>query len=146
MIGLDGGPLMANLPFAKDPRGTAIVEFALVLPILIGLLLGVLGYGQYFLLAHTVQQIANDAARATVAGLDADERAELARQSVTQDIAALRQFATSRVTTHITESGESIAVAVTLDAHGLAPFTTPFVPMPAPEIERRAVVRRGGLT
>lgn len=137
---------MAILPFAKEPRGTAIVEFALVLPILLCLLMGVLGYGQYFLLAHSVQQIANDAARATVAGLDADERAGLARQSVADDVTALHEFAASRVATQITENGESIAVAVTLDAHGLAPFTTPLVPMPTPQIERRAVVRRGGLT
>ena len=137
---------MAILPFAKEPRGTAIVEFALVLPILLCLLMGVLGYGQYFLLAHSVQQIANDAARATVAGLDADERASLARQSVADDVAALHTFAASRVATEVAESGDSVAVAVTLDAHGLAPFTTPIVPLPAPSIERRAVVRRGGLT
>jgi len=137
---------MARISLARNRRGATIVEFALVLPILICLLLGVLGYGQYFLLAHSVQQIANDAARATVAGLDADERATLARQSVTDDVAALRQFAASRVTSEVDESGESVAVEVTLDAHGLAPFTTPIVPMPAPLIERRAVVRRGGLT
>lgn len=137
---------MATLPFTRDPRGATIVEFALVLPLLICLLLGVLGYGQYFLLAHSVQQIANDAARATVAGLDADERVTLARQSVTDDVTALRQFATSRVTSAVDEQGDSIAVEVTLDAHGLPPFNTPIVPMPAPLIERRAVVRRGGLT
>jgi Flp pilus assembly protein TadG len=137
---------MRRSSLARDRRGATIVEFALVLPILICLLLGVLGYGQYFLLAHSVQQIANDAARATVAGLDADERASLARQSVTDDVAALRQFAASRVTSQVNESGDSVAVDVTLDAHGLPPFTTPIVPMPAPLIERRAVVRRGGLT
>jgi Flp pilus assembly protein TadG len=137
---------MAKLPLARDTRGATIVEFALVLPILICLLLGMLGYGQYFLLAHSVQQIANDAARATVAGLDANERATLARQSVADDVTALRQFAAARVATQVDESGAAVAVDVTLDARGLPPFTTPIVPMPAPLIERRAVVRRGGLT
>lgn len=137
---------MAFPPFARDTRGATIVEFALVLPILLCLLMGVFGYGQYFLLAHSVQQIANDAARATVAGLDADERSSLARQSVADDVAALRQFAGARVASTIDEDGDSIAVEVTLDAHGLPPFNTPIVPMPAPLIERRAVVRRGGLT
>jgi len=137
---------MASLSLARSTRGATIVEFALVLPLLICLLLGVLGYGQYFLLAHSVQQIANDAARATVAGLDADERANLARQSVADDVAALREFAASRIATQVNEAGDSVAVAVTLDAHGLAPFRTSIVPMPAPLIERRAVVRRGGLT
>ena len=40
---------------------------ALVLPALTLLLLGIFGYGQYFLLAHSAQQMANDAARATIA-------------------------------------------------------------------------------
>ena len=133
-------------PIAKDMRGAAIVEFALVLPLLICLLMGVLGYGQYFLLAHSVQQIANDAARATVAGLDGDERRQLAKASVADDVAALGQFAADRVGIQVAETGDTIAVAVTLDAHGMAPFTTSIVPMPAPVIERRAVVRRGGLT
>ncbi|MBY8829591.1 TadE/TadG family type IV pilus assembly protein [Hephaestia mangrovi] len=137
---------MAKPPLGPSTRGATIVEFALVLPILICLLLGVLGYGQYFLLAHSVQQIANDAARATVAGLDKDEREALAKQSVSDDVSALREFADSRVATQVDEDGDAVAVEVTLDAHGLPPFNTPIVPMPAPLIERRAVVRRGGLT
>ena len=97
-------------PITKDMRGAAIVEFALLLPLLICLLMGVLGYGQYFLLAHSVQQIANDAARATVPGLSATERASLARQSVTDDVAALGQFAATRASSWIDESGNSVAI------------------------------------
>src|SRR3546814_1310506 len=51
---------------------------ALVLPLLVTLLLGLVCYGQYFLIAHSVQQIANDAARATIGGLTSDERSRLA--------------------------------------------------------------------
>src|SRR3546814_1825318 len=57
-----------------DRRGAVIVEMALVLPLLVTLLLGLVCYGQYFLIAHSVQQIANDAARATIGGLTSDER------------------------------------------------------------------------
>ena len=137
---------MARPFLTCDTRGATIVEFALVLPLLLCLLLGVLGYGQYFLLAHSMQQIANDAARATISGLDADERTTLARHSVSEDIAALGQFAATRVATQVDEQGDAVIVDVTLDAHGMAPFTTPIVPMPQPVIERRTVVLRGGLT
>lgn len=133
-------------PFARDTRGATIVEFALLLPILICLLMGIIGYGQYFLLAHSVQQIANDAARATVPGLSATERASLARQSVTDDVAALGQFAATRVSSRIDESGNSVAIQITLDGRGMAPFASAIVPLPSPVIARRAVVRRGGLT
>ena len=137
---------MRRSSLARDRRGATIVEFALVLPILICLLLGVLGYGQYFLLAHSVQQSANDAARATVAGLTPDERATLARSSVADDVTALGEFKAARIDTAIAETGDTVAVNVTLDAHGMGLFRTALVPMPDPRIERRAVVRRGGLT
>jgi Flp pilus assembly protein TadG len=137
---------MASHSLAPNASGAAIVEFAIVLPLLVCLLMGVLGYGQYFLLAHSVQQIANDAARATVSGMSADERAALARQSVAEDVAALDEFAASRIGTEIAENGDTVAVDVTLDAQGMALFRTAIVPMPSPTIERRAVVRRGGLS
>lgn len=130
----------------RNRAGATIVEFAIVLPVLVCLLMGVLGYGQYFLLAHSVQQIANDAARATVAGLDPDERKQLAETSVTQDVSALGNLPRGRVAAAVNETGDSVAVEVTLDAHGMALFTTSLVPMPSPMIERRAVVLRGGLT
>lgn len=130
----------------RNRAGATIVEFAIVLPVLVCLLMGVLGYGQYFLLAHSVQQIANDAARATVAGLDPDERKHLAETSVTQDVSALGNLPRGRVAAAVNETGDSVAVEVTLDAHGMALFTTSLVPMPSPMIERRAVVLRGGLT
>ena len=130
----------------RNRAGATIVEFAIVLPVLVCLLMGVLGYGQYFLLAHSVQQIANDAARATVAGLDPDERKQLAETSVTQDVSALGNLPRGRIAAAVNETGDSVAVDVTLDAHGMALFTTSLVPMPSPMIERRAVVLRGGLT
>ena len=130
----------------RNRAGATIVEFAIVLPVLVCLLMGVLGYGQYFLLAHSVQQIANDAARATVAGLDPDERKQLAETSVTQDVSALGNLPRGRIAAAVNETGDAVAVDVTLDAHGMALFTTSLVPMPSPMIERRAVVLRGGLT
>ncbi|TPG22361.1 hypothetical protein EAH79_13220 [Sphingomonas koreensis] len=129
-----------------EHSGATIVEFAIVLPLLICLLLGILGYGQYFLLAHNVQQIANDAARATVAGMSVDERKQLAQQSVTDDVHALGEFSAAKVHPKVAETGDTIAVDVTLDATDMALFHTAIVPMPDPLIVRRAVIRRGGLT
>src|SRR3546814_11849192 len=51
-----------------DRRGAVIVEMALVLPLLVTLLLGLVCYGQYFLIANRVKQFATDAARAPIGG------------------------------------------------------------------------------
>ncbi|MBL8550614.1 MAG: pilus assembly protein [Hyphomonadaceae bacterium] len=64
--------------------GAAAVEFAIIVPVLLMLFWGIIAYGNYFLTAHTIQQLTNDAARAAVAGLDEAERRALA-ESVLRD-------------------------------------------------------------
>ena len=73
---------VTGLTLARGERGAAIVEMALVLPLLLALLMGVLVYGQYFMLAHNVQQAANDGARASIVGLDAADRSAVANRAV----------------------------------------------------------------
>ena len=67
--------------FTASRAASAAVEFAIVGPVLLLLMSGIFTYGGYFLTAHTVQQLANDAARASIAGLDDTERLALARES-----------------------------------------------------------------
>ena len=56
--GHPGQRVPTELTLVHEERGAAIVEMALVLPLLLALLMGVLVYGQYFMLAHSVQQAA----------------------------------------------------------------------------------------
>ncbi|RUU10669.1 pilus assembly protein, partial [Mesorhizobium sp. M6A.T.Ca.TU.002.02.2.1] len=53
------------------------MEFALLSPIFILLLLGMVAYGIYFGASNSVQQIAADAARTAIAGLNETERQAL---------------------------------------------------------------------
>jgi Flp pilus assembly protein TadG len=131
---------------ARDRRGASVVEFAILLPVFACMLYGLLGYGQYFLFAHSVQQLANDAARATVAGLNTAERQTLAQQTVTTELGSLRELPANRVTTAISETGQSVTVRVRFDADHVPMFRTSLLPMPDPVIERSAVVRMGGIT
>lgn len=126
-------------------RGSAVVEFALVLPLLACLLFGILGYGQYFLLAHSVQQLANDAARATVAGLNSTERTTLAQQSVAAEVPALTDLVAARISTSTAEAGGFVTVTVRYDASHIAILRTGLLPMPSTTIERSAVARPGGI-
>lgn len=57
-----------------DQRGAALVEFAMLLPVLISLLAGIFCFGLYFGAAHSVQQLAADAARHSIAGETLAER------------------------------------------------------------------------
>ncbi|QNE31817.1 pilus assembly protein [Sphingomonas sp. NBWT7] len=130
---------------ADSRRGVAVIEFALVLPLLALLALGILGYGQYFLLAHSVQQIANDAARATIGGLSAAERVALANGTVARELGQMPAVQPGQMSVAVEDAGELTIVRLRLDAatHGL--FAARIVPMPDPVIERRATVRQGGI-
>jgi Flp pilus assembly protein TadG len=128
----------------QDRRGVAVTEFALVLPPLAMLLLGILGYGQYFLLAHSVQQMANDAARATIAGLSTTERRTLANATVTSEVALLPNVKAGQYTVVVAETGDLVTVTVALDASTNPLMKMSFVPMPDPLIKRQGVVRQGG--
>jgi Flp pilus assembly protein TadG len=128
-----------------DRRGAAVVEFALVLPLLAYLLFGILSYGQYFMLAHSLQQLANDAARATVAGLNGTERSTLAQQAVAAELPALTDLNSSRVSASTTEASGYVTVTLRYDASYIAIFRTGLIPMPGTMIERHAVARTGGM-
>ena len=124
----------ADLTLAREERGAANVEMALVLPLLLALLMGVLVYGQYFMLAHNVQQAANDGARASIVGLDAADRSAVANRAVARSLQAVG--GTHSVA--ISETGEAITVAVTYTAPGDSLLRSSFVPSPGEVIRARA--------
>ena len=62
----------------KDKRATSAVEFALIAPFLLLLVGSILAYGSIFVTSLSLQQIAAEAARATIGGLSDNERRTLA--------------------------------------------------------------------
>lgn len=128
-----------------DRAGSAAVEFAIVGPILFLLLTGIFTYGGYFLTAHTVQQLANDAARASIAGLDDDERLTLAREAMQAGIAnqSFMRGQLSRI--DLSRQGTAISVAVTYDASEDVYWAfQSLIPAPPSSISRNATIRLGG--
>ena len=122
-----------------------LVEFAIVGPVLVVMLLGIVAYGGYFWLSHAVQQMANDAARSALAGLDATERAALARSSMSSSLAsyAFLDAASARVT--VADDATNLKVSIDYDASG-SPFWAirGLVPLPSSTITRQASIRLGG--
>lgn len=127
----------------RDRRGAAAIEFAIVGPVFILLLVGMIVYGGWFWMAHSVQAAVSEGARAAIAGLDAAEREQLAREVVEAQLKDLGLKAADAVVAVRPEPG-LFRVEVAYDAGGhplmaLAPLTVP----PPRTIHRAAVIRVG---
>ena len=134
------------VPFLRRDDGASAIEFALVLPIFLTLVFGIIVYGSYFASLSIVNQIAAEAARATVTGLTDTERQSLATQKATTLIAsygALLNTGTVTIQAVPTSAG-SFAVTITnqFDALGLGNIT--LIPMPPTLQSATAEVARGG--
>lgn len=128
--------------------GVAAIEFAIVAPVFFLMVFGLLAYAIYFGMVHSVQQLAADAARASVAGITADERTALARSNVANALANYPLLDPRRLTVAAAPSGSDPNL-FTVDLRYDASTNTIFalegiVPMPPRIIERQAVIRRGG--
>lgn len=132
-------------PILRDQRGSVLIEAAFAILLLVMMLLGILGYGTMFMLAHNLQQAANDAARTAVAGLDATERRALVDQSVT---AARTSFPAPRADSIgivVQENAGYYRVTLSYDLANAPMFAAIPIPMARSTLQRSAVVRIGTL-
>lgn len=121
--------------------GSSLIEAAFALPVLILLLIGILAYGSWFMTAHSLQQAANDAARASVAGLTTTERRTLVDQSVTAARAAFPMPGAQTITIGANESGGYYTVTLRYNLSNAPIFSAMPFPLPGNVLERSAVVR-----
>lgn len=128
-----------------ERAGAAAVEFALVAPLLIILVLGVVVYGGWFWLSHSVQSLASEGARAALGGLDADEQRSLAEGFVQRHGGPELGLDPALTAVAFASDPDALTVSVTYDAsgHPLMLLAGP-LPRPPSTIRRTAVVRTGG--
>jgi Flp pilus assembly protein TadG len=141
--------LRRKLPrWLHDRSGVAAIEFAIVGPLFFMVLLGVLIFAIYFGTVHSVQQLAAEAARATVQGLSETERAELAQNQVKSIVGSYPLIDPNYLTVSAaTSPGDAnlFSVSISYDASRSIVFAFEgLIPMPPKTIARSAVVRRGG--
>ncbi len=134
--------------FARCTRAASAVEFALVTPLFLAMVFGIVMFGSYFAVIHGVQQLAAEAARVSIAGLNDTERGNLARNYVTANAATYPLITPAKLgVTAAVSSGDANVFVVTLnyDASQMFIYALPsFVPVPSPAIVRSAAIPRGG--
>lgn len=129
----------------QSEQGSAAVEFALVGPLFIFLIIAAVVYGSWLWMAQGVQSLAAEGARAAIAGINAEERADLARTAVTGSVDGSTILEPESLHVSVSDDGSAIRVIVTYDAthHPLLALAG-LVPPPPQTIRREAVVRTGG--
>lgn len=128
-----------------DSTGSMAVEFALLCPVLVVLLMGIVSYGSWLWLAQSMQGIASEAARASIAGVSDAEREALARAEVAVHTPGLFQVAPSDVVVEVDTDATQLTVRLSYDStrHPLMHAAT-LLPRPPQTVQAVAVVRTGG--
>lgn len=133
----------------RDTRGTSAVEFAILAPVFVLLLTGMLAYGIYFGAASSLQQLSADAARTAIAGLSEDERNVLVQQYLDANAGDYMLIDRQLLTFSIGDKpGDPSQYKVTLryDASQLPIWNLyPPLPLPSQHIAYSSTIRRGGL-
>ncbi|MFN3210744.1 MAG: TadE/TadG family type IV pilus assembly protein [Roseovarius sp.] len=107
--------------FGHDTTGAVAIEFMLIAPLLMALIFGIITLGFYMGVSHSVHQLAAEAARASVAGLDETERRDIATAYLSQGASRyplLKDDALSTALEYSDTATGSITVDVTYAAEG----------------------------
>lgn len=99
----------------RDERGANAVEFALIMPVFLTLLLAMVYLAVYFSVGHSLAQIAADASRYAMVGLDGRERASLAARWIADPSRTYGVIDTSRLTVSTAETGGALRVTLAYD-------------------------------
>jgi Flp pilus assembly protein TadG len=135
--------------WVRDTRATAAIEFAILMPVFLLMLTGMMAYGIYFGATNSIQQLTADAARTAIAGLDGAERDRLVGAFLTNNAGEYLLIDQSRVSFTIGDKpGDPTQYRVTVhyDASEL-PIWNLYLPLPLPShtITYTSTIRRGGI-
>ncbi|WP_314958055.1 TadE/TadG family type IV pilus assembly protein [Bradyrhizobium cosmicum] len=133
--------------FLRNQSGASSVEFAIMLPLFLTLIFGIVVFGSYLTMVHGVQQLAAEAARTSIAGLNDSERSSLANAYVTSSASSYPLLDANKLNVAAAPSSSdpnSYVVTVRYDASSNFIFALPFVPSLPSLIARSAVIPNGG--
>jgi Flp pilus assembly protein TadG len=132
--------------FCRSRFGVSAVEFALVAPLLMLVLFGVVCFSLVFSIASGLQQLAAEAARASVAGLSDTERSQLVQNFVAANVSAYPFLVQQRLavaTTSVTTPSPAFRVSLTYDLTSQIGQFSALLPVPLTRVQRTAIVLTG---
>jgi hypothetical protein len=111
----------------RGEQGSTLVEFALVVPLLLALMIGILQYGYHFWALETASATAREAARRMAVGTEwactkAEAKAQLDRPAVSTVADPTYRYTSGSSTPTV---GDTVVVTVTLQSLHIG-----FVPLP----------------
>jgi Flp pilus assembly protein TadG len=133
--------------FLSCRRGATAVEFAMLLPVFLTLVFGIVVFGSYLAVIHGVQQLAAEAARSSVAGMSDSERSSIASSYVTANVGTYPLITPNKISVNAAASSSNpnvFVVTVSYNAAGMFIYSLPFVPAPSSTIVRSAAIPYGG--
>jgi Flp pilus assembly protein TadG len=129
--------------------GAAASEFAIVAPLFLLLMLGMIAYGIYFGASHSIQQIAADAARTAIAGLNQAERQQLVAGFISRNVSGYAFVDPGKLTVEARDrshDGNQFEVQVSYEASHLPIWNLlAGLAMPDTTITRSSTIRIGGI-
>jgi Flp pilus assembly protein TadG len=131
---------------AASDSGAAAVEFAVVAPLIVLVMISILYFGIYISVSHSVQQLAADGARASVAGLGDAERETLTVDYINTEAPKYFLIDGERIEVDVVPgANEALTVTVSYDASPLLGwYPVSFGALMNSTIQRTAAVRAGG--
>ncbi|MDH7788776.1 Flp pilus assembly protein TadG [Ochrobactrum sp. 19YEA23] len=140
--------LKSTVVFSSNKSGTAAVEFAILAPVFLLLLMGVIAFGIYLGAANAVQQLAADATRTALAGIDATERQTLATTYIQKNAAKYTLINATQVKATIDNASSDpsqFTVTISYNAANLPIWNLlTGLPLPGKTITRASTIRLGG--
>ncbi len=140
--------LKTTVLFSRNKAGTAAVEFAILAPVFLLLLMGVIAFGIYLGAANAVQQLAADATRTALAGIDATERQTLAATYIQKNAAKYSLINPAQIQTTIDNAASDpsqFTVTISYNAANLPIWNLMTgLPLPGKTITRASTIRLGG--
>ena len=133
---------------SRDRAGTSALEFAIIAPLFFLALFTLIAYGVYLSVTHSVQQIAADAARTAVAGLNPGERVTLVNRYLDAsrfDYSFLNRRNMKVLVSDDPNNPDQFTVTISYDSSDLPIWKLFTFALPQEKIERYSTVRVGGL-
>lgn len=129
-------------------KGTAAIEFAIISPIFILVIMTLIAYGIYLSAAHSVQQITADAARTAIAGVTETEREQLVSTFISKSTINNAFLDPTKFTVTVKpdpSNSNQFTVSVAYDATNLPIWNLYSYALPGKTITRFATIRMGGI-